>query len=325
MAKQIIPYTSQEAWLAERVQNVTSTECAALFNASPYVTPFELYHAKKTGVIEQRADTPRMRWGRRLQDPIALGVAEDQGIEVRKMDEYIRETEMRAGASFDFKIVGINAHGIKSDLARRLLDTGNGIMEIKTVDPSVFKEAWLIADGEVIEAPPHIELQVQHQMLVSGMQWALIVALIGGNRVSVIERAYDPELGAAIVRKIKEFWQLVAAGTPPAPDYSRDYDTIRALYLRATAGKLLDAREDKELNFWCGLYQELGVEMKAMENERNATRAKILERIGDAARVVLAEGSISAGTVKEALVPAHTRSAYRALRITNYKDKEPAA
>lgn len=323
MSKQIIPYESRERWLAERVQNVTSTECAALFNASPYVTAFELYHAKKTGMVEQRADSSRMRWGRRLQDPIAHGVAEDHGLELRKMDEYIRETDQRIGASFDFQIVGARGTGHKTPYAERLLTDGLGIMEVKTVDPAIFKEQWVIVEGEAIEAPPHIELQVQHQMLVSGMSWALIVALIGGNRVSVIERGYDAELCAAIVQKVGEFWRLIEQGTPPAPDYTRDAEVIAQLYLQSKAGKLMDARGDAELAAWARSYQVLGDEIKICASERDATRAKILERIGDAARVVLAESTISASTVKSSVIPEHTRAAYRAIRISNRKEPTP--
>jgi predicted phage-related endonuclease len=318
MSKQIIPYTTEAAWLGERAKDITSTESAALFSASPYVTAFELYHAKRDQFIEQRKDTPRMRWGRRLQDPIALGVAEDAGLEVRKMNEYIRDTEHRLGASFDFQIVGARGTGEKSALAARLLNFGEGLMEIKTVDPSIFKDSWVVADGEVVEAPPHIELQVQHQMLVSGMQWALIVALVGGNRVSIIERDYDAELGAAILKKVHEFWQLVEAGTPPSPDYTRDAAIIAQVYLQATAGKLLDAREDKELARWVAQYQELGSDLKALGEERDAMRSRIFERIGDASRIVLPSGSLSAGTVKQSVIPQHTRAAYRALRITNH-------
>jgi predicted phage-related endonuclease len=318
MGKQIIPFTGEAAWLEARMQDVTSTEVAALFNASPYLTAFELFHAKRSGVVEARADNPRMRWGRRLQDPIAHGVAEDNGMEIRKMSEYIRDPDVRAGASFDFQIVGARGTGPKPEWAHHLM-LGAGIMEIKTVDPAVMKEQWVIVDGEVIEAPPHIELQVQQQLLVSGMQWALIVALVGGNRVSTLGRAYDPKLGAAILAKVREFWQLVDAGTAPTPDYTRDAELIARQHVNAIAGKVLDARDDSDLAMWVNEYQSLGKGISAYIEERDAMRARILERIGDAARVQLPDAILSAGTVKESIVPQHTRAPYRALRISRSK------
>jgi putative phage-type endonuclease len=317
MTKQVIEYTNRDAWLRERLRDITSTECAALFGASPYATAFEIYYAKKDGVAEAIADNERMRWGRRLQDPIAHYVAEDCGIEVRKKTEYIRDTETRVGASFDFEIVAATG----GDYKKTIDDKGAGLMEIKTVDPVAFAESWDVVDGNAVEAPPHIELQVQHQLLVSGLQWALIVALVGGNRVSIIERAYDPDLGAHIMQKAREFWEMVERGTPPAPDYTRDAATIRRLYLNSVAGKLLDARNDTDLAKWVEEYQARGQEIKYDAERRDVLRAYIFERIGDASRVLLANGTISAGTVKETTVAAFTRAAFRNLRITTTKEK----
>ena len=309
MATEIIPYTTEDAWLAARAQDVTSTEVSALFNASPYRTAFELYYEKTSGVRERWRDNPRAKWGRRLQDPIAAGVAEDLGVDVRHMREYIRDPAARLGSSFDFEILPSDARA-------------SGILEIKSVDPFIFRDQWVIEDGVAIEAPTHIELQVQHQMLVSGRQWALIAALVGKDRVSVIERAYDPKLAAGIFRKVREIWTLVDAGTPPAPDYARDAETIARLYINSTAGKVLDARQDEQLAAWVDDYQSLGIDIRARVAAREARRAQIIERIGDAARVLLPESTtISAGTVREAVVPAHTRSAYRSLRVNQPKEK----
>jgi predicted phage-related endonuclease len=186
-----------------------------------------------------------------------------------------------------------------------------------------FREAWSIVDGEVLEAPPHIELQVQHQLLVSGLQWALIVALIGGNRVSMIERSYDPEIGAAILRKVREFWQLVDQGTPPAPDYTRDAATIAHLYVESTAGKVLDCREDAHLAAWVTRHQSLGEQVRQYTKERDELKARILERVGDASRILLPDyATLACGTVRESIVPEHVRGAYRNLRFYQRKDKQ---
>ena len=44
-----IPYTTEAAWLAARTHDLTSTEIAALFGCSPYLTKFELWHRKHDG------------------------------------------------------------------------------------------------------------------------------------------------------------------------------------------------------------------------------------------------------------------------------------
>ncbi|WYK04376.1 hypothetical protein DWF04_015295 [Cereibacter sphaeroides f. sp. denitrificans] len=49
-------------------------------------------------------------------------------------------------------------------------------------------------------APPHSELQVQHQLLVSGRQWAVIVVLVGGNDLRVTVRTRNE----IIIQKIRD-------------------------------------------------------------------------------------------------------------------------
>jgi hypothetical protein len=76
----IITPDSQDHWLQLRTQDVTSTESAALFGMSPYVTQFELWHRKKSGEQPEFKTNERMRWGNRLEAAIAHGIAEERGI-----------------------------------------------------------------------------------------------------------------------------------------------------------------------------------------------------------------------------------------------------
>ena len=100
----ILPKDKQ-SWLEARLQDITSTEVSALFGISPYLTEFELWYQKKEKTIVELQENERMKWGTLLQDSIAQGIAEEQGWKIRRMDEYIREDELRAGSSFDFCIV----------------------------------------------------------------------------------------------------------------------------------------------------------------------------------------------------------------------------
>ena len=84
MTIETIQIQSQDQWLAERVKDVTSTEVSALFDLNPYLTQFELYQQKSTGQVVKIPENTRMKWGKRLEAPIALGVAEDEGWDIAK-------------------------------------------------------------------------------------------------------------------------------------------------------------------------------------------------------------------------------------------------
>jgi putative phage-type endonuclease len=272
-----IPFTSREQWLTERAKDVTSTEIAALYGLSPYATAFELWHQKRDGYVEAIEPNERIKWGTRLQDAIAAGVAEDRGWEPRRFDDYIRDENDRIGSSFDFEVV--------------CKERGPGLMEIKNVDRSVFYEKW-IDDPGGIEGPQHIELQVQHQMEVSGLPWCALVALVGGNDARIAIRERDHAIGRDIRKHVREFWESVEANEPPTPDYEQDAEFLCRLHGRADPKLAIDATPEVE-----HLLREYA-DLAGAEPRRKAIKAHVLDLIGTAAKVRTSFGTLSCTETK---------------------------
>jgi putative phage-type endonuclease len=317
MTTEIIPISDRQAWLQNRLQDVTSTEVSALFGLSPYKTEFELFHEKRDGQVVEVPDNDRMKWGRRLETPIALGVAEDQGWNVEKLDVYMRKPDVRLGSSFDFKIDS------GSD--------GPGLMEIKNVAELQFKKTWIDLGNGNFEAPEHIELQVQHQMEVADIQWCAIVALVGGNAPKIIYRNRDKDIGAQIRARVAAFWQRVASNEPPSADYTADADFIVQLYSQSNEGEIYDGSSDDFLATLVKDYQSTGQQIDELEALRKSYKAQILERVGTAERVTAKWGSISLGMTKDSqgtlITPemvgtyVGARKGYRQFRITHKGEK----
>lgn len=304
----------EAAWHALRAQDLTSTDVAALFGMSPYKTAFELWHEKRSGEVARVKDNDRMRWGRRLESVVAEGIAEENGWQIRPFKEYGRLADYRLGSSFDYRVRQIHTGEDSPD---------DSILEIKTVDALAFKNGWTIED-EFIEAPAHIELQVQHQMLVSGLRRAYIGVLIGGNDVRILEREADPQVHAGILAKAREFWQSIADGRAPDPVMPDDAAAVIRMHQYAEPGKLLDAREDAALADQLMRYHRLGSDIKRLQEDRDVLKAELLQRIGDYEKVITAVGSISAGMVGPAEV-SYTREPYRNFRFTPSKAAKAAA
>lgn len=298
MNREIIEFTSEEAWLALRDKDLTSTEVSALFGCSPYATAYELYHRKTGQLVVDFELNDRIKWGNRLETAIALGIAEDHGLIVEPFKVYARITDLRMGSSFDFKIVGL-AEGFTGDETYRDLfrDNGPGIMEVKNVDGLQFKRAW-IADGAIMEAPPHIELQVQHQQEVADMEWTLVAPLVGGNTPMPFVRMRDRQIGAAIREKCEWFWSLVDAGKAPEPDYTVDGKTIAAL-LANDNGETVDMKDNNRLAEVVAAHAEASKEADAADSRKEAAKAEILMIIGTNAKVLLNGCYINAGTNKD--------------------------
>jgi putative phage-type endonuclease len=295
MVEILKPQTEAE-WLELRAGDVTSTESPALFGCSPYTTQFELVHRKRERQVVTLEPNERVRWGSRLQDAIAIGIAEDNGWEVRRMSEYMRIPDIRMGSSFDFAV------------------GEEGLLEVKNVDALAFRDGWLV-EGDSVEAPPHIELQVQHQLAVSGRKWAAIGALVGGNRVVMIRREPDSSIVTSIRERVAKFWDDIAKGIEPSPNWTEDAGFIARLYSQAASGKVLDVRSDSDIAFLAAEYARLGEEEKTAKSQRDAVKAQLLMKIGDAEKAVGDGFSISAGTVSGGPV-SFERASYRNFRVT---------
>lgn len=326
---------SREEWLALRHTHISSTESAALFGLSPYMTPFELAVLKKAETPPaEYEENERMTWGKRLQRAIAQGIAEDYGVKVRAVNGYA-SIEGKLGASFDYEIIGLKetdeaANGGKAwecdqVLREQYKQFGPGVLEIKNVDGFVFKSDWVKGDDGAFEAPAHIELQVQHQLLCIERNWATIGVLVGGNRQILLHRTRDREVGESIIRKAGKFWKGIGDGHMPPITLPADADIIRQVYKFAEPGKVLSEKEgtaSEELHIAAARHAEATALKSAAEKHHKATGAALLMLMGDAEKAEFADMSIAAGVVGPAHVPAYDRAGYRNLRVYPKKTKE---
>jgi putative phage-type endonuclease len=317
---------SREEWLKIRAEHVSSTESSALFGMNPYSTAFELAVMKKTLDTTEYEKNKRMEWGLRLQRAIADGIAETYGVKVRAVNGYASRTpEARIGASFDYEICGIGAIGFQGDPILRDLweKKGPGVLEIKNVDSWIFKQQWQEVEGE-IEAPAHIELQVQHQLECIEREWAAIGVLVGGNRQVLIVRQRDRAVGTAIRGKTEAFYKMLDKGDMPPVSLPQDAEIIRKVYGYAEPGKVIDfqSEDDAVLHQLVRDHNEATQLKSAAEKHHKATGAALMMAIGNAEKVLFSDFTVSAGVVGPARVEAYDRAGYRNLRVYVKKPKE---
>jgi len=284
-----------------RKHDITSTEVASLFGCG-YHSKFALWHAKKTGVPIQSDKTERMRWGTRLQEAIAYEVSEEQGwIFLLPYSVYLRIPDLRIGSSFDYE-----AHDAD----------GTFIVEVKNVDSLQFKKSWITDDEGNLEAPPHIELQCQHQLLVSESERLCLVALVGGNTLKLTWRKKNKIVHDAILRECKTFWKSIETNIPPEPDFAKDSESIIKMYQSVCDGKELDARSDPRINELLRLHDEASKSEREAKLQKEATRAELIMLAGDHARIIADGFRVTSKTVAARKVAAYTSPEYRSFKIT---------
>lgn len=297
----IIEPTSREHWLQLKSQDISSTEVASLYGEG-YQTEFELYHTKKSGSIIELEDNDRMKWGRRLQDVIAAGIAEDEGWQIKPLTCYARHDAQRGmGASFDYEVVFPD--GVK------------GIMEIKAVDFLVHRDDW-IDDADYKEAPVHIEMQLQQQLEIMGYKRGIIAALISGNKPVIIMRERDKEMGRELCERIEKFWRDIDSGNEPPVDYNRDGEMLKKLFANAVPRtEVLTGPLPEAL---CSEYMIAAQIESTGKKRKEAAKNELLTLITDAEKAIVGPYKISAAVINRAeyLSPA---TSYRNMRITRKK------
>ena len=309
---QVIHYTTEAEWLDLKLDDVTSTESPALFGLSPYLTEFELFHYKSTRTSPDFDIIDRMKWGKRLEAVIAEGIAEDLGLTIRPLKEYMRHSTVKGmGSSFDYAILGHQ--------------DGPGLMEVKNVDSLVYRREW-----SEDEAPAHIETQVQHQMEVADVNWCMIAVFCGGTRPYVIRRERDREVGKVLCQRVEKFWRDVKSGHAPTPDFIKDAEFIISLHQSAGV-KVLEA--DETVATMLAEYAHLTAEAKSYGELKDAKKAEILLTIGDDYNKVKAGPfTLSCGMVKDTpptlITPEMVgqtyggRKGYRGFKLTEKREKE---
>jgi len=210
------PHDSPE-WHAARARNLGSSEIAALFDLPNDQVPaymmrrFALFHVKAGSAPPPVVDGARPKWGLLLEAVIAEAAAEAHGWEVTKGGYVTDATTPGLGCSLDFVIA--------SDPE----EDGPGVLETKSIDWLIHKRSWTDA-----EPPPHILLQLQHQLCATGYSWGAVAALVGGNDLRVYRYKARPKLIAEIRRRVQDFWASIEAGKPPPVDGSDSASAVLA-------------------------------------------------------------------------------------------------
>jgi putative phage-type endonuclease len=301
---------SIEHWLKMREEVLTSTEISTLFDLNKYQSRYELF-MKKSGQLDiPFEESERMKWGNRLEESIAHGAAEENGWDIREMNEFIVCPDYRIGSSFDFCI---QDSSIKTPMQQNTVEwtpRDYAILEVKNVDSLIYYNEWT-----EFEAPPHIELQVQHQMLVAGLSEAYIVALVGGNELKQIHRKANEAIQNKILEAATKFWHDIDNNIQPEPDFEQDSSVICELY-KSTDGSSYDATDNETIYDLASRYKQAMEDEKDAKARKDALKAQIFTIVDKAEKVYGAGFSISCKERDPYEVKAHTRNGFRDFRIT---------
>ena len=269
----------REEWLAVRKQGLGSSDAAAAVGLNPYKSQLELW-LEKTGrdtslpkLDPQDEDSPAY-WGNILEPIVAAHYSRRSGHRVRRINAVLQHPEPQLKwmlANIDREVIG--APEVQ-------------ILECKTAG---INGARLWKEG----VPEYVQLQVMHQLAVTGKQAADVAVLLGGQHLEVHRIERDESMIARLIDLERLFWDYVVSDTPPPADGTASADAaLRCLYPEDN-GQTLDFSQHTEL---ASTYLELkAVRQRIAQQETREARLKqaLQQAMGEASRAEFAEGYIS--------------------------------
>jgi len=263
----------RSAWLAVRRGGLGSSDAAAAVGLNPYRSALELWLEKTgrdTDDPPEAEDDPRY-WGRLLEPMVAEAYAERTGQRVRRVNAILQHP----------------AHAwMLADLDREVLgQAGAPILEIKTAG-AYGARRW--RDG----VPEDVQLQVQHQLAVTGQPAADVAVLLAGQHLEIHRIERDEALIERLIELERGFWSFVEADTPPPADGSDSAErALRQLYPQ-DHGAVCDFTDDAALARVFAELQQVRGELAEAQEQEAALKQHLQQAMGEATEAIFPTGRV---------------------------------
>ncbi|WP_144157909.1 YqaJ viral recombinase family protein, partial [Paraburkholderia sp. BCC1885] len=267
---------SRDDWLEVRKGGIGGSDAAAAVGLNPYQSALELWLIK-TGrdanlpKIDPNDTAEPVYWGTLLEPIVAASYTKQTGNRVRRVNAVLQHPTIPFMlANVDREVVGCR---------------NVQLLECKTAGESGSR---LWRDG----VPEYVQVQVQHQLAVTGKQAADVAVLLCGQKLDVHRFERDDVLIARLIELEAAFWRYVETDTPPPADGSDSADrALRCLY--PGTGGTADFTDDRKLS---SLFSDLvaaRADIETREQVESQLRQTIVQAMGEADRAEFETGSVS--------------------------------
>lgn len=270
-------------WLEIRKGGIGSSDAAAAVGLSPYKSQLELW-MEKTGRVPSNETPPDqsspMYWGNLLEPYVAAAYMQRTGKKVRRLNAVLQHP------TFPYMLANIDREVIGCP--------GVQILECKTAGEfgtRLWKEG----------VPEYVQIQVQHQLVVTGKEAADVAVLLCGQELEVHRIQRDDEVIGRLLILEAKFWEYVEKDMPPPADGSESAgNALRQLYRGNDS--TVDFSGDEVLS---GKFAELAAIKEDIDAK--VTRADVLkqalqEAMAEASKAIFKTGEVTFKRAKDSEV-----------------------
>jgi len=267
---------SREDWLSVRKNGIGGSDAAAAVGLSPYQSPLELWMIKTGRDVhlpqpDANDTTEPVYWGTLLEPIVAASYTKQTGNRVRRVNAVLQHP------TIPFMLANIDREVVGSRDVQ--------LLECKTAGEFA---ARLWRDG----VPEYVQLQVQHQLAVTGRQAADVAVLLCGQKLEVHRVVRDDALIARLIELEAAFWRYVETDTPAPADGSDSADrALRCLY--PGAGGTVDFTGDRSLSATFADLVAVRARIEGHQAIESKLKQTIQQAMGEAGRAEFETGSVS--------------------------------
>jgi len=274
----------REQFLARRRAGIGGSDLAAVLGLSPYKSPFQLW-LEKTG-RDQAEPTPeqaeRMHWGTVLEDVVARHYAEQCGCKVQRINAQLQHK--------DWPVIIANVDRVRvTEGTRARWDAGIGkvlgaeaVLEVKTASAYALRSdaaddhGW--GEPGTDQVPIQYWAQVQQYLGVTGLPWADLAVLFGGQKFATYTITSDAKFQGDAFAQATDWWdRYVAADLPPAPQSEAE---ARLAWAAHRPGKSIQATDD--MAAWVDAMRAAKAAVEAAKTQEQELRDLLLPTLEDA-------------------------------------------
>lgn len=282
----VLAYTAnmtRAEWLDVRRAGIGGSDAPAVAGLSKWSSPFAVWLDKAGLAPATDRANEAMTWGQLLEPVVRDEVGRRLGWRIDPVHATLRSRP------YPFAIV--NLDGLAWP------DGPDG-------DPVVYEgkiaSAYVGHEWEGDEVPDAYVVQVQHELMVTGLSRAIVGVLIGGNHLEIRHVERDDELIGHLVELERAFWEdHVVPGVQPPPDGSDACTTLIGDLYPAPDARSTVTIDEAEVDVIEGLLvakAEAAAALKVAEAQEKAAKNALRARIGDATDLLAPDGRTTLAT-----------------------------
>lgn len=263
-----VPDVDSIEWHEQRRKGVGASEVATACGLSRWTSRYALWDRKRNGTVW--AGNNATKWGQRHEQWILHDWAEEAGAEISStQSRYTDERWPNIWATLD---------------AVALLPDGSEcVVEAKS---TTSRNAALGPDG-TDEAPAEWLIQVQIQMLLSGIHQARIAVLVDGSQPREYAVPFDREVAVSLAGRAQAWWVEASECSLPPASWATLPEMMERIDIYGTRD-LVDLRDGEIAEKWAD-YESIHRSIKSLENRRDAIKEQVIAAMGDSSRARIAD------------------------------------